>query len=157
MKCVFRRGIFLTPPLLGYDQDENGDLVINPHEAKIVQLIFYMYLNGSSTQQIADSLTELGCKTKKNNDVWSSSTILQILQNERHCGDDGDCGAHIEDTQKVRDCLKKINTSSKHLLNLINEVWICPNRERTLGCAGERFQPFQSGAERVRGVQADDH
>ena len=86
----FRRGIFLTPPLLGYDQDENGDLVINPHEAKIVQLIFYMYLNGSSTQQIADSLTELGCKTKKNNDVWSSSTILQILQNERHCGDDGD-------------------------------------------------------------------
>lgn len=83
----FRRGIFLTPPLLGYDQDENGDLVINPHEAKIVQLIFYMYLNGSSTQQIADSLTELGCSTKKNNDVWSSSTILQILQNERHCGD----------------------------------------------------------------------
>ena len=83
----FRRGIFLTPPLLGYDQDENGDLVINPHEAKIVQLIFYMYLNGSSTQQIADSLTELGCETKKNNDVWSSSTILQILQNERHCGD----------------------------------------------------------------------
>lgn len=83
----FRRGIFLTPPLLGYDQDENGDLVINPHEAKIVQLIFYMYLNGSSTQQIADSLIELGCKTKKNNDVWSSSTILQILQNERHCGD----------------------------------------------------------------------
>ena len=83
----FRRGIFLTPPLLGYDQDENGDLVINPHEAKIVQLIFYMYLNGSSTQQIADSLTELGCKTKKNNDVRSSSTILQILQNERHCGD----------------------------------------------------------------------
>lgn len=83
----FRRGIFLTPPLLGYDQDENGDLVINPHEAKIVQLIFYMYLNGSSTQQIADSLTELGCKTKKNNDVWSCSTILQILQNERHCGD----------------------------------------------------------------------
>lgn len=83
----FRRGIFLTPPLLGYDQDENGDLVINPHESKIVQLIFYMYLNGSSTQQIADSLTELSCKTKKNNDVWSSSTILQILQNERHCGD----------------------------------------------------------------------
>lgn len=83
----FRRGIFLTPPLLGYDQDENGDLVINPHEAKIVQLIFYMYLNGSSTQQIADSLTDLHCKTKKNNYIWSASTILQILQNERHCGD----------------------------------------------------------------------
>lgn len=83
----FRRGIFLTPPLLGYDQDENGELIINPHEAKIVQLIFYMYLNGSSTQQIADSLTDLHCKTKKNNYVWSAGTILRILQNERHCGD----------------------------------------------------------------------
>lgn len=31
-------------------------------------------------------------------------------------------GAHIEDASKVRDCLKKINTSSRHLLNLINEV-----------------------------------
>ena len=81
----------LTPPLLGYDQDENGDLVINPHEAKIVQLIFYMYLNGISAQQIADSLTELGCSTKKNNDVWSSSTILQILQNERACPGQSTC------------------------------------------------------------------
>ena len=83
----FRRGIFLTPPLLGYDQDENGELKINEHEAKIVKLIFYMYLNGNTCQEIADTLTELGCKTKKNNEVWSSGSILQILQNERHCGD----------------------------------------------------------------------
>ncbi len=62
MKCVFVGNIPYTSS--AYDQDENGDLVINPHEAKIVR-IFYMYLNGSSTQQIADSLTELGCKTKK--------------------------------------------------------------------------------------------
>ncbi len=61
----FRRGIFLTPPLLGYDQDENGELKINEHEAKIVKLIFYMYLNGNTCQEIADTLTELGCKNKK--------------------------------------------------------------------------------------------
>ena len=83
----FRRGIFLTPPLLGYDQDENGELKINEHEAKIVKLIFYMYLNGNTCQEIADTLTELGCKTKKNNEVWSPGSVLQILQNERHCGD----------------------------------------------------------------------
>ena len=73
--------------MLGYDQDENGELKINEHEAKIVKLIFYMYLNGNTCQEIADTLTELGCKTKKNNEVWSSGSILQILQNERHCGD----------------------------------------------------------------------
>lgn len=83
----FRRGIFLTPALLGYDKDENGMLVINEDEAKIVRLIFYMYLYGYTCQEIADTLTRFGQKTKKGNDTWSAGTILQILQNERHCGD----------------------------------------------------------------------
>lgn len=83
----FRRGIFLTPILLGYDHDEDGNLVINEEEAKIVKLIFMMYLNGCTCQEIADTLTELGYVTKKGNTVWSPGSILQILQNERHCGD----------------------------------------------------------------------
>ena len=83
----FKRGIFLTPPLLGYDKDENGNLVINEEEAKTVKLIFYLYLSGSSTQQIANTLMEYGRLTKKGNSKWSPSSILQILQNERHCGD----------------------------------------------------------------------
>ncbi len=83
----FRRGIFLTPTLLGYDQDEDGNLVINEDEAKIVRLIFYMYLDGYTCQEIADTLTEFGQSTKKGNTVWSANSILQILQNERHCGD----------------------------------------------------------------------
>ena len=67
----FRRGIFLTPILLGYDHDEDGNLVINEEEAKIVKLIFMMYLNGCTCQEIADTLTELGYMTKKGNTVWS--------------------------------------------------------------------------------------
>ncbi len=83
----FRFGIFLTPPLLGYDQDEEGNLVINEEEAKTVRLIFFMYLYGYTCQQISEMLSTLGRTTKRNNTVWSSSTILQILQNERHSGD----------------------------------------------------------------------
>lgn len=83
----FRRGIFLTPPLLGYDQDENGDLIINEEEAKTVRLIFFMYLYGYSTQEISDTLLELKRPTKKGNYVWSPTTVLAVLQNERHCGD----------------------------------------------------------------------
>ena len=83
----FRRGIFLTPVLLGYDHDEDGNLIINEDEAKTVQLIFFMYLYGYTCRQIAETLTSLGRRTKKNNTVWSPSSILQILQNERHCGD----------------------------------------------------------------------
>lgn len=83
----FSHGIFLTPPLLGYDQDENGKLVINGEEAKTVRLIFFLYLYGYSTQKIAEQLTELSLPTKKGNTVWSGSSVLGILQNERHCGD----------------------------------------------------------------------
>lgn len=83
----FRRGIFLTPVLLGYDHDKDGNLIINQEEAKTVRLIFFMYLSGYSSQEIADKLTYLEARTKKGNTEWSSSSILQILQNERYCGD----------------------------------------------------------------------
>ncbi len=83
----FRRGIFLTPPLLGYDNDEDGNLVINAEEAKTVRLIFFMYLYGYSSQKIADTLTELGRLTKLGNTKWSAGSVLGILQNERCCGD----------------------------------------------------------------------
>lgn len=83
----FKRGIFLTPPLLGYDRDEEGNLIINEEEAKTVRLIFFSYLYGYSTQKIADALTELERLTKKGNQVWSAGSVLQILSNERYCGD----------------------------------------------------------------------
>lgn len=83
----FKRGIFLTPPLLGYDQDEDGNLVINEEEAKVVKLIFFLYLYGYSCQKISEVLTKLKCRTKKGNTQWSAGSVLQILTNERHCGD----------------------------------------------------------------------
>ena len=83
----FKRGIFLTPTLLGYDHDEDGNLIINEDEANTVRLIFFSYLYGYSAQQIADALTELERVTKKGNQYWSSGSVLQILSNERYCGD----------------------------------------------------------------------
>ncbi len=83
----FKRGIFLTPVLLGYDHDEDGNLVVNEDEAKTVRLIFFSYLYGYSASQIADALTELERYTKKGNQNWSSGSVLQILTNERYCGD----------------------------------------------------------------------
>ena len=83
----FSHGIVLTPVLLGYDRDENGELVINEEEAKTVRLIFFMYLYGYTCQQIAETLTGLGYETKKGNTAWSASSVLQQLRNERHCGE----------------------------------------------------------------------
>lgn len=83
----FSRGIFLTPALLGYDLDEDGNLVINDSEALTVRLCFFMYLFGYSCSQIAETLMKLGRVTKRGNTRWTAGSVLQVLQNERHCGD----------------------------------------------------------------------
>jgi len=83
----FSRGIFLTPELLGYDKDDEGNLVINEDEALTVRLIFFMYLYGYSASVIAETLMKLGRRTKLGNLKWSYSTVMNILQNERYCGD----------------------------------------------------------------------
>jgi len=46
-----------------------------------------MYLYGYTSLGIAETLTELGRLTKKNNTSWSPNSVIQILQNEKHCGD----------------------------------------------------------------------
>ena len=82
----FDNGNFLTPVLLGFDHDENGNLVINPDEAFTVRMIFYLFLYGFPLSEIAELLTDLKRPTKKGNTRWSASGVRQILTNERHCG-----------------------------------------------------------------------
>lgn len=80
-------GIPLTPKLLGYTHDSEGNLIINPEEAPTVKLAFYMYLYGYSTQQIANTFNAIGKRSYLGNVKWTSGGIVQILRNERHCGD----------------------------------------------------------------------
>ena len=97
----FSRGRFLTPALLGYDRVEVPDghgghkkvLVINEDEANTVRLMYYMLLNGSSTTEIAETLTELGRETGlrkvcgKNSSRWTATGVAGVLRNERYAGD----------------------------------------------------------------------
>ena len=53
----FSRGLFLTPALLGYDKDEEGNLVINPEEAQTVKVIYYLYLNGYAKNRTENGAT----------------------------------------------------------------------------------------------------
>lgn len=83
----FSRGVFLTPKLLGYDLDEEGNLVINPDEAETVKVIYDLYLNGYSLTDIADILMKYQRMTKTGNKDWLASSMLAIMGNERYCGD----------------------------------------------------------------------
>ncbi len=80
-------GLPLTPKLLGYTHDESGKLTPDPATMHIPKLIFFMYLYGYSSQQIADTLTMLGKKTFLGNARWTADSIVRILRNERYCGD----------------------------------------------------------------------
>lgn len=79
-------GIPLTPKLLGYTHDSDGNLVINQEEAPTVKLAFFMYLYGYSTKQIAEIFNAIGKKSYLGNINWTANGIVQILRNERHCG-----------------------------------------------------------------------
>ena len=88
MQNKFKRGEVMvdTNRLLGYDKDENGRLVVNKSQAKIIRLIYKQYLNGVSAYKIAKEFNNQGVSTYTNM-PWSSCRILSIISNEKNMGD----------------------------------------------------------------------
>ena len=72
---------------LGYDKGEDGQLVINPEQAKTVRLIFRLFLDGLSYKAICNELMKRGIPTPAGKKKWSHSTIVSILTNEKYKGD----------------------------------------------------------------------
>ena len=80
-------GLPLTPELLGFIKDEDGKLTANPQTRNIPKLMFFMYLYGYSTQQIADCLIKLCKRSYLGNIKWTANGVARTLRNERYCGD----------------------------------------------------------------------
>ena len=76
-----------TNRFLGYDKDEDGNLVINPEEAEVVKRIYREYLEGKSYYAIGQGLTADGIRTAAGSDYWLASTLKKILTNEKYIGD----------------------------------------------------------------------
>ncbi len=72
---------------LGYDKDSEGNLVINPEEAKVVKRIYREFLEGKSYYAIGKGLTADGIRTAAGNNFWLASTLRKILMNEKYIGD----------------------------------------------------------------------
>ena len=80
-------GLLLTPKLLGFMHDDEGHLIPDPRTRHLPKLIFYMYLYGYTTTQIAEALTFVGQRTYRGNIRWQPAVISYVLHNERYCGD----------------------------------------------------------------------
>ncbi|WP_160678043.1 recombinase family protein [Clostridium sp. C8-1-8] len=72
---------------LGYDKDENGELIINEKQAEIVRRIYKEYLEGKGIRAIARGLEEDNVLTGAGGGNWHDSTIQKILRNEKYSGD----------------------------------------------------------------------
>ena len=75
-----------TSSLLGYDTDDDGNMVIIETEAEIVRIIYKSFVQGVHPKLIAIRLNGFGMRTVLGNQ-WSSSSVRSILRNEKYCGD----------------------------------------------------------------------
>ncbi len=72
---------------LGYTKDENGQLIIEEEEAKVVKRIYREYLEGASLQEIGKGLEADGVLTGAGKKKWRPETVQKILRNEKYIGD----------------------------------------------------------------------
>lgn len=72
---------------LGYDKDENGNLVINEEQAKIIRRIFTDFMDGLNPDTIAKMLNEENVPGCTGEAKWTAGTIWGMLSNEKYMGD----------------------------------------------------------------------
>ena len=72
---------------LGYKKGKDGTPEIDEEQAKVVRLIYRLFLQGRTPTWIAEHLTDKGIQTPGEKNQWRSTTILSILQNEKYKGD----------------------------------------------------------------------
>lgn len=76
-----------TKRFLGYDADENGKLIVNKQQAKIVKRIFMEFLWGKTTNYIKRIFEREGLTNWDGRAKWKSTTIGSMLENEKYKGD----------------------------------------------------------------------
>ena len=76
-----------TRTLLGYDKDENGNLIINKDEAQIVKKVFNLYIAGVSLKEIENIMNQEGMPCKCPSGRWTVGYLARMISNEKYAGD----------------------------------------------------------------------
>jgi site-specific DNA recombinase len=126
-----------TTRFLGYDKNEDGELIINEEEAQIVRRIYREYLEGKSYNAIAKGLMKDKIKTAAGNEKWWDSTVSKILSNEKYYGD-----ALLQKTVTV-DFLSHKRIANKGLV----QQYLIENNHRSI-ISREIFDKVQDEKER---------
>lgn len=85
----FAEGKIIMPysNFLGYEKGEDGLPKVVPSQAKIVKLIYKLFLDGKTPCGICNYLESKEILSPMGKNKWSKTTVLSILQNEKYKGD----------------------------------------------------------------------
>ncbi len=72
---------------LGYRRGADGKPEIISEEAETVRMIFRLFLDGLSLQNVASALQSQGRLNRQGEPVWSTVAVKRILENEKYSGD----------------------------------------------------------------------
>lgn len=72
---------------LGYEKGEDGRPAVVESEARVVKLIYGLFLEGKTQAGICKYMEELGIPSPGGKAKWSKTTVTSILQNEKYKGD----------------------------------------------------------------------
>ena len=72
---------------LGYRKGRDGRPEIIPKEARVIQRIYWLYLNGVPINRIATILAKKKAPAPGRGCRWHWSTVYSILTNEKYMGD----------------------------------------------------------------------
>ena len=76
-----------TKRFLGYDYDEDGKLIVNRAQAKVVVRLYEEFLSGKTVDYIARIFRKEKIKSWDGKCNWLASTLDSMLRNEKYMGD----------------------------------------------------------------------
>ena len=76
-----------TGQFIGFDKNDDGRLVVNEDEAKLVRRIYKEFMEGFSCGAIASRLNEESIPGMSGEPKWLPVTIRGMLKNEKYMGD----------------------------------------------------------------------
>ena len=79
------KGVVFGSSVFGYHL-KDGKLTINEDEAKIVRLIFDLYLSGMGIHLVSKELENRGITAPNGDTRWKNSTVLKLLKNDKYIG-----------------------------------------------------------------------
>ena len=142
-KRSMEKGVVFGSSIFGYHL-KDGKLSVNEDEAKIVRLIYDLYLSGLGASLVGKELENRGILAPCGGMRWSRVSVMSILKNEKYNG-----------TLKQRKRITPDYLSHKSKVNYGQEAFITIENNHTPIITKEMFDRVQAEVQRRKTAKVD--